>query len=163
MAKPHRQDCPVAAVLNIAGDRWTWLIIREAFYGASRFSEFQRNTGIAKNLLTSRLAALVEEGILEKRDIGARGTRYAYELTQKGQSLQTILIAMLQWGSENMYAEGQVPLTVVERNTGRPLKRLELTSHDGAPLSLSDLTVLPGPAASRATRRRLAQIGQTAQ
>ncbi|MEL7372034.1 MAG: helix-turn-helix domain-containing protein, partial [Myxococcota bacterium] len=81
MGKRHTQTCPVAGFLNIFGDSWTLMIVREAFYGATRFSEFQRNTGIAKNLLSDRLSMLVEEDILQIENIGERGTRYAYRFT----------------------------------------------------------------------------------
>ena len=160
MAKPHRQHCPVARMLNIVGDHWTWLIVREAFYGVTRFSAFERNTGIAKNLLADRLARLVEEGIFEKRDVGEHGTRYAYRLTEKGEALHPVLIAMVQWGNDHIYPDGKVPLTIVERASGKPIKRLELTSHDGAPLSRFDLAVLPGPGAGRAVRQRLSRISE---
>ena len=96
MAKPHTQTCPIAAFLNVFGDAWTLMIIREAFYGATRFTEFQRNTGAARNLLSDRLAMLVSNGVLERQNVGEQGTRYAYRLTDKGQSLVPVLVAMMQ-------------------------------------------------------------------
>ena len=158
MKKQHANYCPVAGMLNIVGDRWVWLIIREAFYGASRFSEFQRNIGIAKNLLSDRLSHLVNEGILERNDIGENGTRYAYHLTEKGRSLETVMIAMLQWGNAHLYEDGQPPVEIFEHATGDPIKPVRLESSTGRTLRMSDLAVVPGPSASKATRERLANI-----
>ena len=158
MKKPHSNYCPVAGMLNIVGDRWVWLIIREAFYGATRFSEFERNIGIAKNLLSDRLSFLVEEDILEKHDIGELGTRYAYTLTEKGASLDTVMIAMFQWGNAHLYDAGDAPVIMHERATGTPIKEMRVESLSGETLTLSDLAILPGPSASKATRERLAKI-----
>ena len=80
MSKRHTQKCSVAGFLNVFGDGWTLLVIREALYGATRFSEFRANTGIAKNLLSDRLSKLVDEGILATEDIGERGSRNALQL-----------------------------------------------------------------------------------
>ncbi len=156
--KRHTQHCPIAGMLNIVGDRWTWLVIREAFYGASRFHEFERNTGIAKNLLADRLALLVDEGVFEKRDIGDRGTRYAYELTDKGKAMQPVLIAMLQWSNDHIYGAGRELVQVVERKTNKPLQKFQPTTKSGKRLAWSDLAITPGPAASKAVRKRLSQI-----
>ena len=86
MAEPHQQTCPIAASLNELGDAWTLLIVREALYGATRFRDFRNNTGIAKNLLASRLNQMVETDILEKFDVGEHGTRYEYKLSPKGKA-----------------------------------------------------------------------------
>ncbi|MEM6534124.1 MAG: helix-turn-helix domain-containing protein [Pseudomonadota bacterium] len=158
MTKQHTQQCPIAGFLNLFGDRWTWLIVREAFYGSTRFTEFERYTGIAKNLLADRLSMLVEMGILEKQDIGARGTRFAYKLTKKGLSLNTVLLAMFQWGNTHLYRDGEEPLTIVERATGEPVSTMAVVSLDGRPLSPGDLMTLPGPGANELTTRRLNKI-----
>ena len=155
MVKPHRQTCPVAAMLNLFGDHWTWLIVREAFYGATRFSEIRRQTGIAKNLLAERLALLVDEGVLAKHNIAETGTRYEYRLTAKGQSLLPIFITMSQWGNAHLFGAGREPVEIIERANGRPLGTIGPTGADGRPLSLDDLAVRPGPGASRAAQRRL--------
>ncbi|MEL7548162.1 MAG: helix-turn-helix domain-containing protein [Pseudomonadota bacterium] len=158
MKKSHKNYCPVAGMLNIVGDRWIWLILREAFYGTTRFSEFERNIGLAKNLLADRLAFLVDEGILEKRDVGDRGTRYAYQLTPKGTSLETTLIAMHQWGLEHLYEDGLVPIEILERETGKPIKTMRLESQSGRALNMSDLSIQAGPSASKATRARFSEV-----
>lgn len=156
MVKPHRQTCPVAAMLNLFGDHWTWLIVREAFYGATRFSEFRRQTGIARNLLAERLALLVDEAVLEKHNISETGTRYAYRLTAKGQTLLPVFITMSQWGNEHIFGADRQPVEIIERATGKPIGPVGPTGCNGRPLDLDDLAVTPGPGASRATRRRLA-------
>lgn len=158
MTKPHRSDCPVANMLNIFGDHWTWLLVREAFYGVSRFSEFERNIGIAKNLLTDRLGQLVEADIFEKRNIAHQGNRYAYHLTDRGRSLTPVLIAMFQWGNKNFYPEGTAPIEIVERATQKPIQTMAVQSHTGRALSLSDLSARPTQTASAATRQRLSGI-----
>ena len=157
MAKRHTQTCPVAGFLNIFGDAWTLLIIREAFYGATRFSEMQRNTGIAKNLLSDRLSVLAAEGLLDREDVGVRGARYAYKLTAKGRSLAPVIVAMSQWSNEHVFGAGREPVFLVERKTGRKLKKLAPASADGKPLQWRDIASRPGPGADKAARIRIAK------
>ncbi len=157
MVKPHRQTCPVAAMLNLFGDHWTWLIVREAFYGATRFSEFRRQTGIARNILAERLSLLVDEAVLEKHNISQNGTRYEYRLTAKGQSLLPVFITMSQWGNEHIFGAGKEPVEIIERANGRALEPVGPTGVDGRRLGLRDLAVKPGPGANTAARRRLAE------
>ena len=157
MAKRHTQTCPIAGFLNIFGDAWTLLIIREAFYGGTRFSEFQRNTGIAKNLLSDRLSMLVEEGVLKREDIGERGSRYAYKLTDKGKSLVPVYAAMLQWGNEHVYGDGNEPVFLVDRASGKPIPQVSLTTESGEPLRWSDVSARPGPGANKAAQIRIAK------
>jgi DNA-binding HxlR family transcriptional regulator len=97
MTIPHQQACPIAASLNQLGDAWTLLIVREANRGVSRFSDFRKNTGIAKNLLAQRLIQMVEHGILEKHDVGSLGTRFEYRLTAKGKALAPMMATIIQW------------------------------------------------------------------
>ena len=163
MAKPRAKDCPLVGMMNVFGDYWTWLIVREAFYGASRFSEFAHYTGMARNLLSDRLSMLVAEGIFEKRDIGRSGRRYAYKLTEKGRTLQTVVVAMFQWSNKHLYGEGREPITLIERETGAPLPPVALRAEDGRELTYRDLVAAPGPGASEATKRRLATISAAAE
>ncbi len=158
MTHPHTQTCAVAGFLNLFGDNWTLLIIREALYGVTRFKEFRANTGIAKNLLSDRLASLVAVGILEKRDIGERGTRYAYHLTEKGRALETVLFAVQEWGNEHVYGHGREPVLLVDRHSGEPVGRVALLDRHDRPLQGADVAPRPGPGASRAAERRLARI-----
>ncbi len=157
MSRPHTFDCPVARILNTFGDRWTWLIVREAFYGRTRFSEFQRSIGIAKNLLSERLSHLVDEGIFERKNVGNQGTRYAYSLTDKGETLLPILVAMYQWGNEHVFGKGREPVLLINRKTKQTLESVMPRDPEGRPLQLKDIAARPGPAASEETKQKLAQ------
>ncbi|TDF39287.1 transcriptional regulator [Alteromonadaceae bacterium M269] len=96
------ETCPVSRFVAILGDDWSWLIIREAFRGASKFSDFQKSTGIAKNILTDRMKKLTEHGIFERRDVGATGPRFEYFLSEKGKSLEPLLRNIIGWSRENL-------------------------------------------------------------
>jgi DNA-binding HxlR family transcriptional regulator len=99
------QDCSIARALEIVGERWTLLIVRDAFLGRSRFEQFQESLGIARNVLTDRLKRLVDEGILERRRYSERPERYEYHLTPKGRDLSLALAALRQWGEEHLGEE----------------------------------------------------------
>jgi len=146
-------------MLNIFGDHWTLLIIREALYGTTRFTEFERRIGIAKNLLAQRLGLLCDEGVLERQDVGERGARYAYFLTEKGRALQPVLIAMFQWGNAYCYSNEAAPISIVEKATGDPIAPLQIVAASGRFLSSPDVSVVPGPGANDATRQHLATAG----
>src|SRR3954454_14774427 len=99
-------ECPVARAVDLLGDRWSLLIVRDAFDGERRFSEFQRNLGIAKNILADRLRALVDHGILEQRP-NARNTRQEYALTERGADLFGVIVSLRQWGERHAFAPGE--------------------------------------------------------
>lgn len=139
------QICSVAQTLEILGDWWTLLIIREAFLGARRFGEFQQRLDIAKNILSQRLSHLVEHGVFERVDVGTHGTRHEYVLSPRGKDLVTILTALREWGDRWIYGEGKEPLVVLDKKTGRRVPRLRVRGEDGRPLSGSDMLVQPGP------------------
>lgn len=147
-------NCGVAQALEAIGDWWTLLIVRDAFFGARRFSEFERSLGIAKNILSARLQRLVEHGIFERIDIGSAGERFEYRLTKKGEALLAVLTALREWSDEWVFGRGNEPLIVRERISGRRIPRLRVTNRDGRPLASRDLLAEPGPGASPETRRR---------
>lgn len=147
MTYKHTHSCPIAQGLNIFGDKWMFLILREAFYGVSRFKDFQINTGIAKNLLTVRLNILVDEGIFEKVNIGDKGTRYVYQLTEKGRSLKIIVFAIFQWGNNHLYNIDDQPIVLLDRKNMQPIEPLQLRSIDGNVLQDEDILIIPGPGA----------------
>lgn len=155
MTRKHTHACSIAAALNELGDRWTLLLIREAFYGARRFYEFQQNTGISKSLLSERLSQLVECGIFKRVDFADRGTNYAYELTDKGRALETVMVALQQWADVNIYGEGAEPVVLKEARTGQVLPDLKLTNADGGVLHFEDLIAVLGPGGDKRTERRL--------
>ncbi|MDD9936443.1 MAG: helix-turn-helix domain-containing protein [Myxococcales bacterium] len=140
-------NCSLAQTLEVIGERWTLLILRDAFFGPRRFQQFEASLGIAKNILTNRLNRLVEEGILEKRPVGS-GERHEYALTQKGLDLQPVLLAMTHWGDAHKPHPAGERLVFVERATGEPIARMSVMSRDGRPLKPQELSAVAGPALS---------------
>ncbi len=112
--------CSIAATLSVIGDRWTVLILREAFRGVHRFSQFVENLGIARNLLTNRLNQLVDHGILERVMYCERPRRHEYHLTAKGWALSPALVSLMHWGDE-YYAPGGPPTVLVCRSCDQPV------------------------------------------
>lgn len=158
MAKPHSHSCAVAHALNILGDRWSLLIVREALYGATRFGEFLRNTGISRNLLTERLRQLVDQGILIQVEFADRGTSFAYQLTEKGRALETVMVALQQWADHHVMGEGNEPVLLFDRDTGAAIPQLLVRTETGKAVNLQEVDIRPGPGADSRTRRRLAEI-----
>jgi DNA-binding HxlR family transcriptional regulator len=97
-----QMNCGIAQALEAFGDWWTLLIVRDAFFGARRFGDFQRSLGIAKNILSARLAHLVEHGIFERVDVGSDGERFEYRLTAKGEALLTVLTVLREWSDDGL-------------------------------------------------------------
>lgn len=131
-------DCSLARTLEVIGDKWTMMILRNAFFGTHTFSGFQRELGIARNILSSRLQRLVEAGVL-RRTIPSGGGHPDYKLTQAGRELHTVLVAMLQWGDRHVPPPGGPPYGLVERESGAPIAPLHLHGENGAPLTLFDV------------------------
>lgn len=150
----HDPMCGVAQALAVLGDGWTLLVVREAFLGTRRFADFQGHLGISRNVLADRLARLVEEGILERRDAGRSGPRFEYELTRKGRDLTAVLTAMRQWSDRWVFGPGNEPLLVVDRSTGEPILPLRVRRADGSEVPAGDLQFQLGPGATEAMRRR---------
>jgi len=148
-------NCGIAQALEALGDWWTLLIIRDAFFGTRRFGDFQRSLGIAKNILAARLQHLVDHGIFERVDVGAEGHRFEYRLTAKGEALLPILTTLREWSDEWVFGRGHEPIVVRDRRTGRRIPRLGLVDAEGQPVSRRDLRAVPGPGASKDTKRRL--------
>lgn len=142
-----QESCSVARTLEIVGERWTWLIVRDAFLGLTRFDEFRTSLGIARNVLSDRLGRLVEEGILERVLYQERPARYEYRLTPKGADLFTALNAIRQWGDQYLSDE---PMRLLRRKSdGRPV--IAALVPEGAPVLGSDeIELVPGPGFPRA-------------
>lgn len=136
-------SCPVARSLDAIGDWWSLLIVREAFSGARRFGDFQKRLGLAKNILATRLRGLVAEGILETQPATDGSAYHEYVLTKKGRSLHTVMIALHQWGQENLFEPGEATTVVLEKATRKPLSKLQIRSADGVPLRMEELTIVP--------------------
>ena len=135
--------CPVARSLDEIGDWWTLLLVRDAFRGARRFSEFHKGLGLARNILAARLRQMVENGILEARPLPGRPGRHEYHLTEKGRRLHTVLVALRQWGEDNLYAEDEEVTALLDRQGGRAIGRLSVQAGDGRPLSPEDVLIEP--------------------
>lgn len=148
-------NCGVAQALEALGDWWTLLIIRDAFFGARRFGEFERSLGIAKNILTARLRRLVDHGVFERVAASTTGDRHEYRLTDKGRALLPVLMALREWSDEWVFGRGNEPLILRERASGRRLPRLRVTNREGKELKAEDIRATPGPGASAETRERL--------
>ena len=156
MAKKHNHPCAIAATLNVIGDRWTMLLIREAFYGTTRFGDFLKNTGISRNLLTERLNQLIQDGIFVKQPFADRGTSHVYGLTDKGRALDAVFLAMSKWGNEHVYGAGKEPVRMIDGETGLPVAGLDLVNSEGQPVSRSKIKLELGPGGDGRTRNRLA-------
>jgi DNA-binding HxlR family transcriptional regulator len=132
-------NCPIARTLDVIGDWWSLLIVRDAFLGKRRFGEFQTSLGLAKNILCARLRKLVSQGVLEARPASDNSAYQEYALTEKGRGLYIVLVALRQWGESCLFEEGELDLRLVDRESGLPVKALELRSQDGRLLGPADL------------------------
>jgi DNA-binding HxlR family transcriptional regulator len=153
----NEMNCGIAQALEVIGDWWTLLIVRDAFFGVRRFADFERSLGIAKNILTQRLAHLVDHGIFERCDVGSDGEHFEYRLTTKGEGLLPILVALREWSDEWVFGAGNEPVIVKDRRSGRRLKKLKLVRSDGRPTGWRDLRIEPGPGATAATIARFSR------
>src|ERR1700722_20942444 len=144
-------NCNIAAALAEVGEKWTFLVLREAFNGVRRFDDMQRRTGAPRQVLTSRLARLVDDGILRKvpyREPGQRA-RSEYRLTGKGLDLFPIIVALLEWGNKHAAGPGGPLVTLTHRDCGAPAG-LQLACTAGHVLdSAREVTPRPGPGARR--------------
>lgn len=150
--------CPIARSLERVGEWWSILILREAFYGLRRFDEFQKRLGVAPNILTRRLNALVEGGLLERRRYSEHPPRDEYELTERGRDFQPVLLALLAWGNRHFAPEG-ASVQLVDLRTGTAVDPVVVDRATGERITGPDFAVVAGPAADERTRRRLAERG----
>jgi DNA-binding HxlR family transcriptional regulator len=144
--------CPVARALDVIGDWWSMLIIRDALLGRRRFGEFQKSLGLAKNILSTRLRMLVDEGILSTIPASDGSAYRDYVLTEKGRGLFPILIALRQWSEAFDSHPEEITTIMVDRATGEPVKPLELRARDGRLLGVGDVELKPRPATKRGRR-----------
>ncbi|CAG9182633.1 winged helix-turn-helix transcriptional regulator [Cupriavidus pampae] len=134
---PSEDPCPVARSLGIIGDRWSMLIVRDAFDGVRRFGDFQRNLGMARNILTDRLQKLVDAGILATQP-ASDGTAYLeYVLTSAGERLFPVVVALRQWGESHLFAPGEWHSVLIDKRTGKPLPPMRPLAKDGTAIAAS--------------------------
>jgi DNA-binding HxlR family transcriptional regulator len=146
------ENCSIRRTLDVVGEKWTLLVLREAFYGVRRFSDFQRALGCARNVLSARLATLVDEGILARkpyREPGSRA-RYEYRLTDKGLELFPALVALMGWGDRWTAGAAGPPVEIRHRDCGEPVTAELRCAVGHGPLSARDTEALPGAGARAA-------------
>ena len=152
--------CPIARSLDRVGEWWSILILRDALAGMTRFDEFQRSLGIAPAMLTRRLKALTEAGLLERVRYSARPPRYEYRLTARGRDFRPVLIALLAWGNRHFAPEGAT-IQIVDAKTGVPADPVFVDRASGRRIAAPDFVLAAGPAAGGATRARLEAASRT--
>lgn len=127
-------NCSIAQTLDVVGDPWTLLIVRDALFGTTRFDDFRRSLGIPRATLATRLDTLVEHGVMERRRYHERPERHEYVLTDKGRDLRRVMISMLQWG-DTWSDLDPPPVTLVDLDTDEPIEPAYVDTRTGRPLS----------------------------
>lgn len=154
-----RMNCPIARGLERIGDWWTVLILRDAFYGLRRFDELSESLGIAPNMLTKRLRALVEDGLLTKRAYQRRPLRYEYVLTPVGFDFHPVLLALLAWGNEHFAPSRGASVEIARIGSGDIVRPVMVDARSGERIRGSGFRLVPGPGADERMRRRLLERG----
>jgi DNA-binding HxlR family transcriptional regulator len=141
----QKQNCSIARTVAVLGERWTLVILREAFNRRRRFDDIQRDLGIARNILADRLQTLVAEGILERRAYQQRPERFEYRLTDKGRDLYPVLIALMQWGDRYTADEAGPPVELIHEPCGELSHPRLVCDHCGEPIDPRDMRPRAGP------------------
>ena len=149
------QQCPIARSLERVGERWSMLILRDALNGLTRFDEFQKNLGIAPNMLSRRLAGLVEAGLLERRRYSEHPPRDEYLLTERGRDFRPVVLSLLAWGNRHFAPEGASVL-LADTETGAIADPVLVDRNTGRAVTEARHQLVAGPAANQRTRRRYA-------
>ena len=139
--------CSLARTIDVIGEWWTPLIVRDAFLGRRRFEDFQRSLGLARNILAARLDRLVEAGIMERQRYEEHPPRDEYVLTTKGRDLFPIIAALLAWGDRWTAGEAGPPLLLIHERCGKPGALRATCDQCGEPMSLANVQPVPGPGA----------------
>jgi DNA-binding HxlR family transcriptional regulator len=147
-------NCSIARPLSFLGERWSVLVLRDLFLGRRRFDEIQESLGIATNVLSARLATLVEEGIAERRPYSEHPERFEYRLTRKGQDLQPLLLALLAWGDRHTAGPEGAPLETVHDECGHPFHMVATCSECGGEVHAGNIHTRLGPGANEEQRQR---------
>jgi DNA-binding HxlR family transcriptional regulator len=140
------QNCSIARALEVVGDRWTLLVVRDVALGKNRFDQLLESLGVATNVLSDRLSRLVDEGVLERVRYNERPERFEYRLTGKGRELGVALLALMQWGDR--YLSEKPPRLARRRSDGAPVS-VRLVAEDGGLVRPGELELVPGPGASQ--------------
>jgi DNA-binding HxlR family transcriptional regulator len=160
-SRSSNKECSIARAMDVVGDRWSILLLREAYYGTRRFDEFQYYLGVAPNILSTRLKKFVDLGMMTRVPLPEHSGRHEYVLTKKGRDFFPTYLALKKWG-DDWLAEPEGPQVVFkDRISGRPVEYPPLLSARGEPLQLEDIEIVPGSGAVPFNRKRFG--GQVAQ
>jgi DNA-binding HxlR family transcriptional regulator len=157
-----QMPCPIARSLERVGEWWSMLIMRDALHGTTRFDEFQQSLGIAPNMLTRRLNALVDAGLLERRRYSERPPRDEYLPTARGRDLRPVLLSLMAWGNRHFAPEG-ASMQLVDTATGAVVNPILIDRATGQPITEASHALAAGPAASERTRQRYAAAAERRQ
>ena len=144
-------QCPLPAAVELIGEKWAFLIVRGAFNNLQHFEEFQAGLGIARNILSDRLAKLVSGGILQRTPDPSDRRKVIYSLTKKGEALMPVVLALRQWGED--WGSGPADIVLADRTTGLPVRKICVESEDGRVLNKHDELVWVSRAAAEAARK----------
>ena len=151
MANEHRFEADsVARTVAVIGDQWSFLILREAFFGVRRYSELARNLGLSRTILTDRLRRLTAHGILEMRLYREEPERFEYVLTEAGKELYPAVVVLLSWGDRYLAGPEGPPLVLRHRTCGQEAAAALVCTHCGEPIRVDDIEPVPGPGAPSA-------------
>jgi DNA-binding HxlR family transcriptional regulator len=140
-------NCSIARALELVGERWTLLVLRDIFLGVRRFDALQQDLGVARNVLTTRLERLVEQEILEKVPYQQRPLRHEYRLTEKGLDLWPVIVELLRWGDRHAAPSAGPPVILRHRDCGGELGERRICTRCGKPLERRDVRAEAGPGA----------------
>jgi DNA-binding HxlR family transcriptional regulator len=152
----RKMHCPIARSLERVGEWWSILILRDALHGYRRFDEFRESLGVAPNILTTRLAALVEAGMLEKRQYSAHPPRHEYLPTERARDFRPVLLSLMAFGNKHFAPEGAM-VEVVDTRTGEVADIGAFDRRTGEPIAAPHYAMVPGPAANARIRKRYAR------
>ena len=137
-------NCSIARSLDVVGEWWTLLVLRDVFMGVRRFEAIQADLGIARNVLSDRLSTLVDHGVLGKRRYQEHPDRYEYVLTEMGQELAPVLAALMRWGDRWLSPDGP-PMLMLHRECGQPVEWGGTCPHCAAAVGPRDVRIVKGP------------------
>ncbi|WP_338691655.1 helix-turn-helix domain-containing protein [Bradyrhizobium sp. 26S5] len=155
-------ECSVARAMAIVGDRWSILILREAFYGIKRFDQFEYYVGVASNIQSNRLKRFVDAGIMRRVPLAGHSTRWEYLLTDKGRDFFPAYLALKRWGDDWLAGSDGPQVVFRDRETGKDDKSPKLLKPGGRTLRLEDIEVVAGAGAVPFNRKRFAKADRSA-
>jgi DNA-binding HxlR family transcriptional regulator len=156
------QNCSIARTLELVGERWTILVLRDVFLGVRRFDALQARLGVARNVLATRLERLVAAGILRKVPYQERPARYEYRLTEKGRDLWPVIVELLRWGDRYAAPPAGPPVVLRHRDCGGLMDEWRICETCGTPLGPRDVHAEPGPGAELPPRAAEASAAEPA-